>query len=255
MWKKEITDTLKQAGLVFSFLLLIPAVYWINSMRLTDNQHFSHYAEAGITLSVLMLVFSLAYMMFSSEDSDNASEYLKSLPFSKWKLLAVKILPRLAVAWIFIFGYCCFVWFPPAQISSNNALFRAGYILDELLIVSVIPLLVMLSGFLTGISDRKNPVLLIAFLLLTLYPLLPGPVLAINLFNKALMHQGNQTVILISIIATILLPSIVSVFVLIPLYKSWDCASGKMRSQIMLKRMAIPTALVTALWGLAFTQM
>ena len=254
MWKKEITDTLKQTGLVLSFLLIIPVVYWINSMRLHSNQSFSHYAEAGIVLSFMMLILTLAYQMFSREDSDNASEYLKSLPFSKWKLLSVKILPRLAVVWIFLFAYLCFLWFPPAQISSNDILFRIGLIITELLIISIFSLMVMLSGFLLGISDRKNPVLVTAFLLMTLYPLFPGPKLAVSLFNNVLVHQGSQLLIHISFGAAILLPSIVSLCILIPLYKSWDCTSGKIRSQKMLKRMAIPTALIAALWGLAFTQ-
>ncbi len=255
MWKKEITDTLKQTALVLSFLLVIPAVFWINSMRLADNQPFSHYAEAGIVLSLLMLTLTLAYHMFSSEDSDNASEYLKSLPFSRWKLLSIKILPRLGAIWIFIFVYFCFVGFPPAQISSTNAFFRIGLIIQELLIVSTFSLMIMLSGFLLGISDRKNPVLVTALLLLVLYPLFPGPVLAIRLFENVLMHQRNQLLILASINTVILLPSVASLCILIPLYKSWDCASGKIRSQIMLQRLVIPTALIAALWGLAFTQM
>lgn len=254
MWKKEITDTLKQTGFVLSFLLVIPLVFWINSMRLTDNQPFSHYAGAGIVLSFLVLILTLAYQMFSREDSENASEYLKSLPFSMWKLLSVKILPRLSVVWIFIFVYFCFARFPPAQISSNDAFFRIGLIILELLIVSTFSLMAMLSGFLLGISDRKNPVLVTAFLLLILYPLFPGPVLAIRLFENILMHQRNQLLVLTSINTVILLPSVISLCILIPLYKSWDCSSGKIRSQIMLKRMVIPTALIAALWGLAFTQ-
>lgn len=254
MWKKEIVDTLKQTGFVLSFLLVIPVVFWINSMRLTDNQSFMHYAVAGIVLSFLMLILTLAYQMFSREDSDNASEYLKSLPFSRWKLLSVKILPRLGVIWIFIFAYLCFVWFPPAQISSSDEFFRIGLISTELLIVSTFSLMVMLSGFLLGISDRRNPVLITAFLLLILYPLFPGLMLAIRLFENVLMHQRNQLLILTSINTTILLPTVISLCILIPLYKSWDCASGKIRSQRMLKRMVIPTALIAALWGLAFTQ-
>ncbi|MCK5787336.1 MAG: hypothetical protein KAH54_12365 [Candidatus Sabulitectum sp.] len=254
MLRKEIIDTLKQTAFVLSFLLLIPLVYWVNSMRLTSHRPFSHYAGAGVALSIFLLVFTLAYNMFSSEDSDSASEYLKSLPFTGWKLLAVKILPRLAVSWLFILGYCAFIWFLPAQISSNDALFLIGLSITELLMIIVIPLLVMLSGFLLGTADRKNPVLVAAFLLITLYPLVPGPLLAVDFFNKVFVHSGSQITILMSFPTIILLPSIASICVLLPLYRSWDCTSKRERTQAMLKRIAIPVGLIAAAWGFAFVQ-
>ncbi len=254
MLKKEITDTLKQTGFVLSFLLLVPVVYWINSMRLTNNQPFSHYAGAGIMLSFLLLVFTLAYQMFSSEDSDNASEYLKSLPITGWKLLSVKIAPRLAVTWIFLFGYCLFIWSPPAQISGSNNFFRTGYSVIELLAALIFTLQVLLWGFLLGVSDRKNPVLALVILGIAMYPLVPGPVLALSFFDNFLVYQRSQLFILISLLSVILLPPLTILLIMIPKYNSWDCTSSKIKSQQMLKRIALPAALVAGLWGFAFTQ-
>ncbi|MCK5842561.1 MAG: hypothetical protein KAH31_10360, partial [Candidatus Sabulitectum sp.] len=90
MLKKEIMDTLKQTGLVLSFLLIIPLVYGVNQFRLEENMTFFVYTLWGLTFILPLLSFFLAYTMFASDDHEGAAEYLKSLPLLKWKLLAVK---------------------------------------------------------------------------------------------------------------------------------------------------------------------
>ena len=254
MWKKEISDTLKQTALVLSFLLVIPVVFWINSMRLTDNQTFSHYAGAGIALTLPLLMLYLAYMMFSREDSDNASEYLESLPLSKLKLLLLKVLPRLVAFWFFFIGYSLYLWLSPAQISSNDGFFLIGYSITELVMAAVIPLLAMLSGFLLGISDRRNPVLVAVFFLLVLFPLVPGPLLAISLYDTFLVHNTNHLLSILSMAGVILLIPLLSILPPLSVYGRQRFSSKKIVSQRMLKEMAIPTMLIIASWGLAIAQ-
>ena len=256
MLKKEILDTLKQTGFVMSFLLLVPIIFWINTYRLEDNLPFLHYAGAGMILALFMLMLTLAYMMFSKEDSDNAAEYLESLPFSRWKLLLIKVLPRVAIIWIFTFAYCLFIWFPPDQIASSDNFFNTGFRIGEIVAFSAIAVIAMMAGFFLGISDRKNPVLGAAFLLIVLYPLVPGPLLAISLFNHVLVNYPKDALfVLLSLGATILLVPSLTLLVPLSVYRTGGCISGKMIRSRMLKRMAVPTMLTATLWGIALTQM
>ncbi len=73
MLKKEILDTLKQTGLVLSFLLLIPIIFGINQMRFNEEAlNFMWYFDWGLSYLIPVLIIYLAYNMFASEDSDGA---------------------------------------------------------------------------------------------------------------------------------------------------------------------------------------
>jgi hypothetical protein len=245
MIKKEILATLRQTALTLSFGLLLPVVYWINEMRLVENKPFGHYAEFGAMTLLLFLVLNLAYTMFASEDKDGAGEYLKSLPIPKFKLLCMKILPRLLVSLFFIFGYV-FIVSPLA----------GRFTISEYFVVFIPVLVVMLSGFLLGISDRRNPFLAGLLLLPAFYWILTGPVAAHIAWGILIGHTnfiyeitGSSIVqmrfcMIVSQGFVNLLPTLLPVAVLLPLYRKWDCSSGKLRSQVMLKKLLLPTALI-----------
>ncbi|HOP27242.1 MAG TPA: hypothetical protein PLM22_06610 [Candidatus Sabulitectum sp.] len=104
MLKAEIRKTSRETVLVLSFGLLLPLVYWINEYRLSENKPFSDYLEVGAVIMAAALIARLSHSMFSAEDSQNAFEYLKTLPLPGWKLAALKILPRLVISAILISG-------------------------------------------------------------------------------------------------------------------------------------------------------
>lgn len=261
MLKKEIIDTLKQTALVLSFLLIIPLVYSVNQFRLEENMTFFVYILWGLTFILPLLSFYLAYTMFASDDREGAAEYLKSLPLSKWKLLAVKILPRSILILLLVLAcnkYLVAFW-PRAGISSAWFAFGVGGFLKSTLIV----LTVIASGFVLGISDRKNPFLVLCLLvpILFLYETLSsyGSVLSSKLiwlyyfnFMEALGIEQfwvfNLGRFLTYIVGTAL-PAVLPILVLIPVYKSWDCSSGKVRSERIMKRMAIPMGFIIALYA------
>lgn len=240
MLKKEILDTLKQTALVLSFLLIIPIVFWINSVRLDGNISFIKYLEIGRILDLQLLIAWLAYGMFANEDSEDAEEYLQSLPYSKWKLLGIKILPRIAIVWLLD----VVVSLPTLSIrySMYNSISTA----------LLLPVLVMFSGFILGISERRNPVLILCFVLLITYSVLVGPVIA-SLFLWSPLHEyyGNLYLILRSCVT--FLPLFVTTILLVPIIKKWDCSSARIRSQRILKRVAVPVVVVVFLWGVLFS--
>jgi len=253
MIKREILNTLRQTALTLSFGLLLPVVYWINEQRLVENKPFGHYAEFGAMTLLVFLVLNLAYTMFASEDKDGAGEYLKSLPIPKLRLLCMKILPRLLVSLFFLFGYV----FTVSPLASR---FTTG----EYFVVFIPTLVVMLSGFLLGISDRKNPFLAGLLLLPAFYWILSGP-LAASIAGGILMKHTNfiyettgssiaqmRFCFDASQLTMNLLPTLLPVAVLLPLYRKWDCSSGKLRSQEMLKRLILPTALILTITYIIF---
>lgn len=245
MLKKEIMDTLKQTALVLSFLLLIPIVFWVNNMILQDNPPFSFYLTSGVMLGIIILAFNLAYTMFSSKNTEFDDPNSKT----KWELPAVKILPRLTVVWILMLVFLIIGAMPPEQIAGNAFMRILGIRLGEFLVIFSVPLLIMLSGFFLGIADKKSPLLIGSFLLAMTYPLLTGPKILINVFDKVFIPLRITAIATLDLatMITVLLPSALAVCVLIPFYKSWNASSEKIKSQRMLKRMAGPVGLIILL--------
>ncbi|MEA3267166.1 MAG: ABC transporter permease subunit [Candidatus Fermentibacteria bacterium] len=261
MWKKEITDTLKQTARVLSFLLIIPLVYGVNQFRLEENMTFFVYTLWGLTFILPILSFILAYTMFASDDSEGAAEYLRSLPVSRWKLLAVKILPRF-ILFILLMFFCRKVlatfWFGAGISSVWSAFGVEGFLKNTLIVLTV-----MAGGFVLGISNRKNPFLIlcllvpVVFLYATLSPygsILSSKLIWVYYFNFMeplgieQLWVFNLGRFLTYMIGTAL-PGVLPILVLIPVYRSWDCSSGKVRSERIMKRMAIPLGFIIALYA------
>lgn len=258
MLKKEIIDTLKQTALALSFLLLMPLVFGVNQIRFSEESlSFAWYINWGMYFLLPILMIYLSYMIFASEDSGEASEYLKSLPVNKWKLLAIKILPRFVIILILLSVYVSlfhenfvhqgrYAWF--FYPGTPAAIFQAVLLILTLL----------LYGFMLGISDRKNPILAIAFAIPVLYILLTDchfnnsfSYFFYRLWWPHFQHTDINTFFVLNSIFQIYIPSVLPILVLLPVFKSWDCSSGRIRSQRILKLMAVPLAIIIALYTIS----
>lgn len=246
MLKKEITETLKQMGVILGFLLLIPLVHQINEIRLPEGtSSLTNYMLNGGALVFAILVTGLAYMMFSREEIDESVEYLKTLPISKWELLRVKLLPRFLALSVPVIGICTFF-----AVKSPADIKEIVFLMLSPIILTII--VALIYGFFLGISDRKNPVLAGSIVLLTSYPIFFGSILAHDVYRNIINRGGAETsVYLYALIhfLCIILPALIPLFLLIPIYRSWDCSSGKIRSQMILKRLAVPSILIVILWA------
>ncbi len=260
MWKKEILDTLKQTAIVLSLLLLMPVVYGINTMRFSgEHLSLTWYIQWGVNFLVPLLILYLSYLTFAGEDSSGAAEYLKSLPVSNWKLLALKVIPRFVVVVLcLVIAYKIF-FRENCTYMGNFVWFFLPYSLIRILYSLFLILIPLVSGFLLGISERKNPILVAAFMIPIVYLYISTNTHLNYLIFRFLYHSVIKPlglnylrffniISMVSFIIAVVIPATLPLLVLISIFKSWDVSSGKIRSRRILKRMAGPLALITALY-------
>ena len=99
---KEIKDTLKTLGHRMFLLLFIPLAMLMNWHIFHSQWEVSGIFEPVVVAIVLLFAAYSGVSIFQAEKRDRALEYLLSLPMSTWKILAIKILPRLTVLLLLI---------------------------------------------------------------------------------------------------------------------------------------------------------
>ncbi|MCK4807545.1 MAG: hypothetical protein KAT09_07850, partial [Candidatus Aegiribacteria sp.] len=112
------------------------------------------YLSNGLDLFILITAFYLAYNMFKAEERDGATEYLLSLPISRWSLFRYKVIPRVAVLTIlFMMGSIV----NDLRISDGSVLgmifvyWRVGilYLMGFIIFVQI-------CGFMLGLAGRES---------------------------------------------------------------------------------------------------
>lgn len=96
MWMKETRETLRQTAFVMSFFVLVPLMFLLDISVYRTGMTLTEYLSNGMDLFIMITALYLAYNMFKPEEEDGATEYLLSLPIGRMRLLAVKVLPRVA---------------------------------------------------------------------------------------------------------------------------------------------------------------
>ncbi len=248
--QRETWDTLKQTGAMLAFLLLIPPVYLVNNVRLDGGASLTHHMFYGglFTLAATLLV--LAYSMFSREHRDGAMEYLRSLPIAPSRIAAVKILPRIAVAWILVWLFVE-VFFGRVFMLMRTTIM--GW--DMLFQLFLPPALLMTGGFLYGVSGRRGPLSAVVLIMPVLYFWIVGYEAAQSIFGLLLGSisagmgvTGVHAVWASAFILGALLPSLLPLLVLIPLFRVWNGTPESVLTKSILRRGAIPTVLLLALF-------
>ncbi len=104
MLKKEISDVIKQTVIFTVFALALPAILIVvtTSFQVTYFAVFLPMFQFGL----LFGAFFMGASLFSLERGQRGMEYLLSLPYSRYQVVGIKILPRLAAVLIF---YAVFV--------------------------------------------------------------------------------------------------------------------------------------------------
>ena len=102
MWIKELKETLRQTIFIMSFFILVPLLFLTDQAVFSTGLTFLEYMSNGLDLFILITAFYLAYNISKVEERDGATEYLLSLPITRWQLIRYKIIPRVAVLTILL---------------------------------------------------------------------------------------------------------------------------------------------------------
>lgn len=103
MLKKEISDVLKQIIFFTALVLLLPAFLIITTI--ISNQSYLSVFFPLFQFGLIFGAFFMGSSLFSLEHSQRGMEYLLSLPYSRLKLISLKIIPRLIAVLIFFVAF------------------------------------------------------------------------------------------------------------------------------------------------------
>ncbi len=154
MWIKESRETLRQTVFIMAFFILIPLLFLADQAVYHTGLTFIEYISNGLDLFILIIAAYLAYNMFKVEEMDGATEYLLSLPISRWQLLRYKTIPRAAVLTIlFLIGSIV----NDLRIADGSVLglilinWRTGlfYLIGFIIFIQI-------CGFMLGLAGRKS---------------------------------------------------------------------------------------------------
>ncbi len=123
MLKKEVNEILKQSLYFVIFVVCLP---WILSIGMrVFGTPVSYWDVLFPVFQVGLLIFGLilGVALFTAERKQDGMEYLLTLPISRFKLLAIKILPRLAVLIVFSVLYLLATKIFDAALENTRILF------------------------------------------------------------------------------------------------------------------------------------
>ena len=107
MLKKEITDVLKQTFYFLLALLILPGILLVTAI-VRDVSYFQIFFPL-FQFGLLFWALFMGISLFSTERGQRGMEYLLSLPYSRLRLIGLKILPRatvvLALYFVFLLLY------------------------------------------------------------------------------------------------------------------------------------------------------
>jgi ABC-type transport system involved in multi-copper enzyme maturation permease subunit len=95
MLKKEMTDVLKQTFYFLAAVLLLPGILIVTAL-VRDVSYFQIFFPL-FQFGLLFWALFMGISLFSTERGQRGMEYLLSLPYSRLRLIGLKILPRATV--------------------------------------------------------------------------------------------------------------------------------------------------------------
>ena len=247
MFLREIKDTLRQTGFIMAFYAMTPFLYLIDRNFYQTGTTFFEYIGVGYTLFWIITAVYLAYNMFRAEDSDDAREYLLSLPISRWKLFIFKMVPRVAILSVlavfqgYISYFCC------RDVTSwySNSVHGMAFIV-----------FVQICGFILGIVGRKSWIARSVLLVMVICVLL-GLGIIDMIFERVIdvLWESQPFSVVVkwnnlfrnsSLFLNIAVNFALLALIIVPIYKSWDLKPMRVRELRFAKRSIIPLLILAA---------
>ena len=154
MWIRELKETLRQTIFIMAFFILVPLLFLTDQALFSSGLSFLEYMSNGLDLFILITAFYLAYNMFKVEERDGATEYLLSLPITRWQLIRYKVIPRVVILTILLLIGSIL---NDIRISDGSALgmifvnWRVGlfYLIGFIVFIQI-------CGFMLGLAGRES---------------------------------------------------------------------------------------------------
>jgi hypothetical protein len=229
MLKKEFNEILKQSLYLVIFVVCLSPVLLIGSR--VSGSPLSYLQALIPVFQVGVLIFALitGISLFTSERKQDGIEYLLTLPISRFKLLAIKILPRLTGLLVFLVLYVLPVQMLPGGAESTYLTYAlpTGIFLFMVFSLFIIAL---------SLSASHHNFLLLSLLTLVIFTVYAALIylllrrgllyLIMGYFNFS--HVGMVAVFLLILPLPLLLSFIFS-------FKKFDAGPGKSFNRCYLK--------------------
>lgn len=169
MIKKEFRDIIQFTLLLLACLLIVPLLVLFR-ISITGVVNFlvvslfpilksgaGNMYMTGFTFHLGFIIFLIAnhygFHAFHSEHKDRAFEYLLSFPFSKYRILLYKLIPRIGILFLLTILYeaLAFYYLIPLR-SIQGGLF---FLMDPVFFPFWV-LFVLAAGFFVGLFEQKN---------------------------------------------------------------------------------------------------
>lgn len=102
MLQKEFREIIVPALLRLSILLIFPLLSLLGVTRAMSNHSYYGFFSGILGIAVIWIAATFGLDAFKSEHRDHALEYLLSFPFSKFKIVLYKLIPRISILTILV---------------------------------------------------------------------------------------------------------------------------------------------------------
>ncbi|MBN1274131.1 MAG: hypothetical protein JXB26_17850 [Candidatus Aminicenantes bacterium] len=103
MFNKEFREVGKQSLFFSLFILFCPAV--LSLLPLMSGMSYADFLFPTLQFGLFFWALFMGTSLFSSDKAQGGMEYLLSLPYSRLKIIGIKVLPRLASVFLFFLVY------------------------------------------------------------------------------------------------------------------------------------------------------
>lgn len=216
MLTEEFRRTAAQTAFILALILVFPLVYTLDTTLYETGTTFLEYLAGGFALLWIVLVIYLAYNMFRREEEDGAVEYLLSLPVSRSRLLAWKMVPRLAALLLLAALY--------RFLTGHYIVFHSFAGLAAFLLFT------QTAGFILGIVGRKSWSARLILIAMSFSALVISSVPPDLVWNARGLSAGPFYAAEIAIILLLFLP----------LFRKWDLKPAAYRESAFGKLALLP---------------
>lgn len=237
MLKKEFREIIVPALVRLSFLLIFPLI----SLTGAGEYLWGYFFFLSMILGFILLWIASTYGMdaFKNEHRDQALEYLLSFPYSKFKIVWVKLLPRMAILLLLILANLVVDFVGLARWFKGEGF--GFYFLTFLSLFSLV-LFFLLSGFFVSMFfEKKKSRIYVTF---AAFFSLMAVSLGIHslLMSSPLIRHLYDISFLVGCVVVLIPMSIAFVSV----YRRFDLKSAEVHGRRFLLRALPPMAVLTA---------